>query len=243
MSAGQRATRTLLVNRDKPPFDNPDLRRAMALSLDRKAFIDILTEGRAISAATMLPPPEGRLGHAAGDAARRCPAMIPMSRRTAPRRARSWRSSATGPDKRLAVKVSTRNISGYRDPAVILIDQLKEIYIDGELDTVDTALWYPKIVRKDFTVGAQCQREQRSTTPTSSSTRITSCGAERNYTGYCNPEVDKLIDQQSMEADQESASSWCGRSNAGWPRTAPGRSSSTPRQATCRQPVGQGADA
>ena len=29
------------------------------------------------------------------------------------------------------------------------------------------------------------------------------CGAERNYTGYCNPEIDKLIDQQSMEADQE----------------------------------------
>jgi peptide/nickel transport system substrate-binding protein len=25
----------------------------------------------------------------------------------------------------------------------------------------------------------------------------------RNYTGYCNPEVDKLIDQQSAEADRE----------------------------------------
>src|SRR6266851_7698225 len=32
----------LLVNRDAPPFDNADLRRAMALALDRKAFIDIL---------------------------------------------------------------------------------------------------------------------------------------------------------------------------------------------------------
>jgi peptide/nickel transport system substrate-binding protein len=35
--------RNLIVNRDVPPFDNPDLRRAMALSLDRQAFIDILT--------------------------------------------------------------------------------------------------------------------------------------------------------------------------------------------------------
>ena len=25
------------------------------------------------------------------------------------------------------------------------------------------------------------------------------CGSERNYTGYCNAEVDKLIDQQSVE--------------------------------------------
>ena len=36
-----------------------------------------------------------------------------------------------GPDNRLKVKVSTRNIPPYRDPAVILIDQLKEIYIDA----------------------------------------------------------------------------------------------------------------
>ncbi len=27
------------------------------------------------------------------------------------------------------------------------------------------------------------------------------CGADRNYTRYCNPEVDKLVDAQSMEAD------------------------------------------
>ena len=59
-----------------------------------------------------------------------------------------------GPDKRLAVKLSTRNFPAWRDPAVILISQLKEIYIDAELDLVDTALWYPKMARKDYTVGA-----------------------------------------------------------------------------------------
>ena len=32
-----------------------------------------------------------------------------------------------GPDKRLKIKVSTRNIAEFRDPAVILIDQLKQI--------------------------------------------------------------------------------------------------------------------
>ena len=43
-----------------------------------------------------------------------------------------------GPNNRLALKVSTRNIPPYRDPAVLLIDQLKQIYIDGELEPVDT---------------------------------------------------------------------------------------------------------
>ncbi len=29
------------------------------------------------------------------------------------------------------------------------------------------------------------------------------CGAERNYSGYCDRETEKLIDQQSMEANAE----------------------------------------
>src|SRR5437016_2858004 len=40
------ASRNLIINRKVPPFDNPEIRRAMALSLDRKAFIDILDEGQ-----------------------------------------------------------------------------------------------------------------------------------------------------------------------------------------------------
>src|SRR5258708_17862533 len=63
-----------------------------------------------------------------------------------------------GPDKRLSVTVSTRNVSGYRDAAVILIDQLKEIYIDGQLETVETTQSYPRIMRKKFTVGLKVHR-------------------------------------------------------------------------------------
>jgi peptide/nickel transport system substrate-binding protein len=44
--------------------------------------------------------------------------------------------------------VSTRDISYYRDPAVILIDQLKDIYINGELEPVETTQWYPKVMRR-----------------------------------------------------------------------------------------------
>jgi peptide/nickel transport system substrate-binding protein len=41
----------LIVNREKPPFDNPELRRAMALAIDRQAFVDILTAGQGFTAA------------------------------------------------------------------------------------------------------------------------------------------------------------------------------------------------
>ena len=44
--------------------------------------------------------------------------------------------------------MATRNIAIYRDLAVLLIDHLKEIYIEGELDTVETSNWHAKVAKK-----------------------------------------------------------------------------------------------
>ena len=52
----------LILNRDAPPFDNPDLRRALVLSLDRKAFIDILNQGDALDGGSMQPLKDGIWG-------------------------------------------------------------------------------------------------------------------------------------------------------------------------------------
>ncbi|MFL5288666.1 MAG: ABC transporter substrate-binding protein, partial [Rhodopila sp.] len=54
--------RHLLINRDRPPFDNVELRRAMALSLDRQAFITILSEGEGEIGGVLQPTPGGLWG-------------------------------------------------------------------------------------------------------------------------------------------------------------------------------------
>ena len=51
----------VLITR-KPPFDNIDLRRAVALTIDHQAFIDILGEGQGDIGTAMLPGPEGIWG-------------------------------------------------------------------------------------------------------------------------------------------------------------------------------------
>jgi peptide/nickel transport system substrate-binding protein len=107
-----------------------------------------------------------------------------------------------GPDKRLKIKVSTRDIPPYRDPAVILLDQLKDISIDAELEPVDTAQWYPKVMRKDYTVGLNLTGTFVDD-PDALLYENYACGGVGNYNAYCNPEVDKLIDQQSTESNQE----------------------------------------
>ena len=93
-----------------------------------------------------------------------------------------------------------RDLPFLRDPAVILIDQLKEVYIDGELETIDTTNWLPKVMRKDYSVGLT---GQGSGDPDLSLNVIYRCGGELNYNGYCSPKVDELIDRQSIEADTE----------------------------------------
>ena len=193
--------RTLLVNPAAPPFDNADLRRAMALTLDRKAFIDITTLGLGDIGGAMLPGPEGVWGMPP-DMLKTLPGYDPDVAKNRAEARKIMEKLGYGPNKRLAVKVSVRNIAAARDPAVILIDQLKEIYIDGELETVDTTQWYPKVMRKDFSVGLVVS-ENGLDDPDQQFYENYVCGAERNYGGYCNPQLDQLIDRQSMETDLE----------------------------------------
>jgi peptide/nickel transport system substrate-binding protein len=106
-----------------------------------------------------------------------------------------------GPHNRLKIKMSTRDLPSYRDPAVILIDQLKEVYIDGELETVYLTAYFPKIRRKDFTVGLNLQTSGPDPDPILD--LFYGCGSSLNWDGYCNPQVDRLIEQQSIEADMD----------------------------------------
>ena len=105
-----------------------------------------------------------------------------------------------GPDNPLKIQVSTRNTSYYRDPAVLLIDQLKQIYIDADLDPLDTTQWYPKLMRKDYNVGLNIT-EAEVDDPDPAFYENYVCGAQRNYTGYCNREVDRLVEEQSRQTD------------------------------------------
>ncbi len=107
-----------------------------------------------------------------------------------------------GPDNRLKVTLSTRNLASFRDPAVILLDQLKEIYIDAELEVIEVAIWYARLAQKNFTIALNLTGNSIDD-PDPVFFENFSCGSDRNYTGYCNPELDKQFIAQSSETDLE----------------------------------------
>jgi peptide/nickel transport system substrate-binding protein len=230
--------RTMIVNPSAPPFDKPELRRAMALSLDRQAFIDIITEGQGDIGGVMLPPPEGVWGMPP-ELLRTLLSYNPDVAKNRAEARNMMRKLGYGPDDRLPVKLITRNIPAYRDPAVILISQLQEIYIDAELDVIDTVQWYPKIMRKDFAVGLNVS-ETGVDDPDQQFYENYVCGSDRNYTGFCNPEVDKLIDRQSMEPDVEKRKKLVWEIERKLAEDAARPVIFYPRGATCRQPYVKG---
>ena len=226
--------RTMIVNSTAPPFDNRDLRRAMALSLDRKAFIDIITEGQGDIGGAMLPPPEGVWGMPT-EMLQTLPGYDPDLAKNRAEARRIMQKLGYGPDNRLPVKLSTRNIPAYRDPAVILLSQLREIYMDAELEPVDTVQWYPRLLRKDYTVGLNVT-ETGVDDPDQQFYENYVCGADRNYTGYCSPEVDKLVDRQSMEPDPEKRKKLVWEIERRLAEDAARPVIFYPRGGTCRQP-------
>jgi peptide/nickel transport system substrate-binding protein len=192
--------RHLLINRDVPPLNNLELRRAMALSIDRKAFVDIISEGQGDIGGVLQPPPGGLWG-LPPELLKEMPGYGSDVQKNQAEARIIMQKFGYGPEKRLNIRVSTRDLQGYRDAAVLLIDQLKQVYIDGELDPVETASYFPKIRRKDFTVALNLQTSGPDPDPILD--LFYGCGSSLNWDGYCNPEVDKMIERQSTEGDQE----------------------------------------
>jgi peptide/nickel transport system substrate-binding protein len=193
------ATINLIVNRDAAPFDDPMIRRAMMLALDRQAFITIIHGGKAYISGAMMPPPHGSWGMPA-DALQAFPGYSgDLALRQAEAR-KLMESAGYGPGKRLKIKVSTRDFQVYRDSAVILVDQLNRIHFDAELEVIESSVWFGRMLRKNYSVGLNLTGAAVDD-PDSMLRENYACGSDNNFTKYCNSEVEKLLDAQSQESD------------------------------------------
>ncbi|HEX4892144.1 MAG TPA: ABC transporter substrate-binding protein [Hyphomicrobiaceae bacterium] len=191
----------LIINHGAAPFSNPELVKAVMLGLDRKGYNDILYQGQATVGGAMLPSPEGVWGMPPGflDDVPGYSGTVAENREQA--RA-IMRKHGYGPDNRLKIKVAVRNIALFRDPAVVVLDQLKDIWIDAEMELIETPQYAPKMTRKDYIMSAGMVGSGLDD-PDQQFYENYVCGSERNLGQYCDKELDQMIDQQSRETDPE----------------------------------------
>jgi peptide/nickel transport system substrate-binding protein len=188
----------LIINRDKAPFNNPELRRAMSLTLDRKAFIDIVSQGEGEIGGVLQVPPGGLWG-LLPDQLKQLPGYDPDIGKNRAQARQLMEKLGYGPSNPLKIAVSASDVSFYRAPAIVLIDQLKQVHIDAELESIDSTRYYPKIMRQEYTVGLNLQTSGPDPDPNLD--LFYGCGSSLNWDQYCNKDVDALITAQSIEGD------------------------------------------
>jgi peptide/nickel transport system substrate-binding protein len=196
---GQNGSDNVILNHKRAPFDNPAVRRAVNLALDRNAYVRGVRQNGAVTGAALMPKPLGFWGLPEPElrtlAGYRDPAQDKAEAK------RLLAGAGHGPDKPLRVDLVTRTLPIYLDLASFVVDQLRLIGMEATIKQLDTAAWFPALSRRDFQIGANLTAGGFDD-PDAYLFENYKCGSPRNYTDYCSDEMDRLIDQQSQELDR-----------------------------------------
>ena len=196
---GQNGSDNVILNHKRAPFDNPAVRQAVNLALDRNAYVRSVRQNGAVTGAALMPKPLGFWG--LPDPELRVLAGYRDPAKDKAEAKRLLAAAGHGPDKPLRVDLVTRTLPIYLDLASFVVDQLRLIGIEATLKQLDTAAWFPALSRRDFQIGANLTAGGFDD-PDAYLFENYKCGSPRNYTDYCSEEMDRLIDQQSQELDR-----------------------------------------
>jgi peptide/nickel transport system substrate-binding protein len=196
--ASQNVNDNLLLNVTKPPFSDIKVRRAISVAIDRRGALQAVHQGGGVVGASMAPKPHGVWGLLEKDLS-----QLPGYGKPADEKAKAKRLLAEagfGPSNPLKVEMATRAIPIYLDLASFLINELKQIGVEATLKQIETAQWHPLATRKEYQAAPNLTG-LGTDDPDGNFYENYACGSPRNYTGYCDEQVMKMIDQQSQELD------------------------------------------
>ncbi|MBI4083506.1 MAG: ABC transporter substrate-binding protein [Candidatus Lambdaproteobacteria bacterium] len=193
------ATLNIIVNTKKPPLNDLRLRQAVNLAMDRNALIRSIYQNGAVPGGAMIPAPYGYWG------------LTPEQLKTMPgygdpeankSEARKLLAEAGyGPNRPLKIVISTRTNLAYTGPAAWMISQLADVGVQAEMKSIDTGTWYGMVARRDFQLGMNATAIGVDD-PDAVLYENYACNSQRNYSDYCNPELEKQFDAQSVETDK-----------------------------------------
>jgi peptide/nickel transport system substrate-binding protein len=198
VETSQNVNENILINFEKPPFDNPKLRLAINLAMDRRAYIQAVYQGGGIIGGAMLPKPYGVWGLPEEELVKLPGYGDPVQQKEEAKKILA--ELGYGPNNPLKVILSTRATASYLDPANFVIDQLKQVGIEATLEQVETGVWHPKVTRREYMLAAN-RTGIGPDDPDANYFENYKCGSPRNYSGYCNKEIDELIIKQSQTLD------------------------------------------
>jgi peptide/nickel transport system substrate-binding protein len=100
----------------------------------------------------------------------------------------------------LRIEMAARAIPQYLDFASFVLSEFKAVGVEATLKQVETAQWHPLATRKEYQAGPNLTGIGVDD-PDANFFENFACASPRNYTGYCNEQVEKVMAQQSQELD------------------------------------------
>ena len=192
---------TMLINHTAPPFDNPKVRRAVSLALDRHAFA-ASRQGNGFIGGAMLSPPYGVWGLTA----KQLEALPEFQKNVERNRAQARKlmeEAGYGPKNKVKVNYIMRmNDPPHLTSASLIADQLRNIYIEGEIEQRENSVFVAAQLKGAYTLAFNTSAASVDD-PDVVFYQTYTCAARKyaNVSKYCNPEVDKKIDEQSATID------------------------------------------
>jgi peptide/nickel transport system substrate-binding protein len=171
---------------DRPPFNNPKLRQAIAYAIDRKRIVDILMNGKAPVAESITPPGLWWFD----------PSL--KSYPYDPAKAKALLAEAGLTD--VKVGLSTPQITLLQQINQLVQEQLKAVGITVRLEPIAQSDWYPRLSQGliNFSPIRWSQRPD----PDALFQLLFRSTGSQNSTKYNNPKVDKLLDEGRNALDQ-----------------------------------------
>jgi peptide/nickel transport system substrate-binding protein len=185
------------LNVRRRPWDDPRVRLAVSLAVDRSEAVKVITKGYGFLSGIMQPggpwamPPAELAG---------VPGFGPDKDRE---RAEAKRllAEAGYPDG-FETRLLVRKGASWEPAAIFVKDQLSRVGINVTLDVQEYGVYQDRVFRREFDA-AITQFANALDDPDYIFGQAYLCNSGRNYSGACEPEIDALFERQSQTADPE----------------------------------------
>jgi len=171
-SSGTMVSGAVLINHSVAPFDNPNVRRAISLALDRNAFV-MSRQGEGRLGGAMMSPPYGTWGLTPAQL-EAVPGFGKDTERNRTEARKLMEEAGYGPNKKLKVTFLVTPLTTFHIAGVTLTQgQLRQIYIEGEIEQKELPIFIGAMMKGAYTI-AYGLPGAASTIPTSRSTTVSS---------------------------------------------------------------------
>ena len=189
----------IYMHTQKPPFNNPDIRRAVSLAIDRQELVAKTLEGAGVPCALLDPKLVGDFALSLEEVNKLPGCRQPKDQDIAEAKRLVEKHYPNGVD----VEAAVRSVGGYVDRAQLVLSQLRKIGIRGTLKTYESAAGFAVYGKGDFVFISTQDRAMVTADPGDIFSLIYTTQAGSNWGKWSDPKVDELTERGLKEPNRE----------------------------------------